>query len=348
MLYCLTGIGLEEASNYTCIVGGRGDKQMSEFSEKLNLEIKKTKKPLHYLAEACGIQLDYISKMRRGKRIPQDETWIEKLAEAMECTSETRRELLRLYRQEKMGKIQWECMEELIGIVEQEPTESSLKTDEVSAGSESLERSVLSSESEVLFYFYKILSENHEKISIWTAEADKIVYERLAQMFCRIAGSVEHLFPLNQNQDDEDTLNNLQIVRILKPAMSHEGYQPYFYYWRNPGERNAGLLPNWFLTEKLALGFNRLMNKGILIDDAEQISMMITEFQKKKQEARSLIFRLGIQEYLGRVNQMMNSGYVACNYYIEQSPCLLQLIPMDVLQKQIVLGGQNERLCLMP
>ena len=78
---------------------------MSEFSERLERELKDIKKPLRYLAEASGLQLDYISKMSRGKRLPQDEERIIRLLDAMECMPGTRRELLQLYVRKKWGRL---------------------------------------------------------------------------------------------------------------------------------------------------------------------------------------------------------------------------------------------------
>ena len=46
---------------------------MSDFSQRLEKEIQNTGKTLCYLAEASGLQLDYISKMNKGKRIPKEE-----------------------------------------------------------------------------------------------------------------------------------------------------------------------------------------------------------------------------------------------------------------------------------
>ena len=87
---------------------------MSDFSQRLEKEIHNTGKTLCYLAEASGLQLDYISKMNKGKRIPKEEDRLVRLLDAMECTAGTKSDLLLLYRQEKMGKSQWQCMEELI------------------------------------------------------------------------------------------------------------------------------------------------------------------------------------------------------------------------------------------
>ena len=50
------------------------------------------------------MQLDYISKMSKGKRIPKEEERLTCLLDAMECTGNTRADLLFLYRQAKNGK----------------------------------------------------------------------------------------------------------------------------------------------------------------------------------------------------------------------------------------------------
>ena len=65
--------------------------------------IQNTGKTLCYLAEASGLQLDYISKMNKGKRIPKEEDRLVRLLDAMECTAGTKSDLLLLYRQEKIG-----------------------------------------------------------------------------------------------------------------------------------------------------------------------------------------------------------------------------------------------------
>ena len=55
---------------------------MSDFSQRLEKEIQNTGKTLCYLAEASGLQLDYISKMNKGKRIPKEENRLVRLLDA--------------------------------------------------------------------------------------------------------------------------------------------------------------------------------------------------------------------------------------------------------------------------
>lgn len=141
---------------------------MSEFSEKLSQEIRRTNKPLRYLAEASGLQLDYISKMSRGKRIPQEEEKLKCLLDAMECVQRTKETLLRLYRQEKMGRARWGCMQELIRIIEQD--------DGANAGQEqrlpiqTAERDAIADREDIFLLVRKMLAEKEGKrLLIWTA-----------------------------------------------------------------------------------------------------------------------------------------------------------------------------------
>ena len=52
-----------------------------------------------------------------------------------------------------------------------------------------------------------------------------------------------------------------------------------------------------------------------------------------------MLFCSDLNAYVKDVNVMMNEGYVTHNYYIEYSPCLLHLIPLNVLKQQIILDG---------
>ena len=136
------------------------------------------------------MQLDYISKMSKGKRIPKEEERLTCLLDAMECTGNTRADLLFLYRQEKMGKSQWQCMEELIRIIQQ------VQPDEI----------------------YNLAAQSHVKVSFdvpeYTAEADAIGTLRMLEAV-RILGmekktriyqaSTSELFGLVQEVPQKET-----------------------------------------------------------------------------------------------------------------------------------------------
>lgn len=322
---------------------------MSDFSIKLEKEIQNTGKTLCYLAEASGLQLDYISKMSRGKRIPKEEDRLIRLLDAMECTASARSELLLLYRQEKMGKSLWQCMEELIRIIQQDVIESPTGSTVIS----NIHQKDFILDNEYMIYSgirEAILNATDSPIYLWTSELSLEHLRYLVQVIhespaCRL----EHLFPLWQNKTPENALNNLKKICVLKPAMISEGYDPYYYYVtpHTSEDWKSGLLSNWLITDHIALGINAQMTKGIILRNPEQIQLLKTEFVHKKELAKKMLFRSDLSTYVKDVNTMMNTGYVTHNYYIEYSPCLLHLIPPSVLEQQIILNTPEKEQLLL-
>ena len=118
-----------------------------------------------------------------------------------------------------------------------------------------------------------------------------------------------------------------------------ESYEPFYYYITPlyPKKKNTGLLPNWLITDNIALGINFQTSKGIIIRDTQQLQLLKHEFIREKVLARKMLFRSDLDSYVKDVNTMMSEGYVTHNYYIEYSPCLLHLIPANILEQQIIL-----------
>lgn len=102
-------------------------------------------------------------------------------------------------------------------------------------------------------------------------------------------------------------------------------------------KKKSGLLPNWLITDNIALGINFQTSKGIIIRDTQQLQLLKHEFIREKVLARKMLFRSDLDSYVKDVNTMMSEGYVTHNYYIEYSPCLLHLIPANILEQQIIL-----------
>lgn len=318
---------------------------MSDFSQRLEKEIQNTGKTLCYLAEASGLQLDYISKMAKGKRTPKEEDRLIRLLDAMECTASTKSDLLLLYHQEKMGKSVWQCMEELIHIIQQDVIERS-EIPSVSPHT-SHTSSVLTNEFSIYSCMREVISnENNSFVYLWTPELSAEHLRYLIQTIHESpCGRLEHLFPLLQNQTAENTLENLKKICILKPAMLCENYEPFYYYTPlSAAEKgNFGLLPNWLITDTIAIGINFQTDKGIILKDRRQIELLKDEFVHKRKTAKKMLFRSNLEVYIKDVNTMMNAGYVTHNYYIEYSPCLLHLIPANVLEQQITLNDIEKK-----
>lgn len=289
------------------------------------------------------MQLDYISKMSKGKRIPKEEERLTCLLDAMECTGNTRADLLFLYRQEKMGKSQWQCMEELIRIIQQDVVEFP----QVSVSPSVSEIPDTDMTLDNIFAIYAcirkaMINASDSTICLCTPEISLEHLRYLVQIIHEVPyRRLEHLFPLLQNQTTENTLDNLRKICSLKPAMNYENYKPFYYYVSSAESeaKKAGLLPNWLITDHIAIGINFHTAKGIILRDAQQIQLLKNSFIQERKIAKEMLFCSDLNAYVKDVNVMMNEGYVTHNYYIEYSPCLLHLIPLNVLKQQIILDG---------
>ena len=258
------------------------------------------------------MQLDYISKMRN-----------------------TRADLLFLYRQEKMGKSQWQCMEELIRIIQQDVVEFPQVS--VSPSVSGIPDTDMTLDN--IFAIYAcirkaMINASDSTICLCTPEISLEHLRYLVQIIHEVPyRRLEHLFPLLQNQTTENTLDNLRKICSLKPAMNYENYKPFYYYVSSAESeaKKAGLLPNWLITDHIAI--------GIILRDAQQIQLLKNSFIQERKIAKEMLFCSDLNAYVKDVNVMMNEGYVTHNYYIEYSPCLLHLIPLNVLKQQIILDG---------
>ena len=285
------------------------------------------------------MQLDYISKMSKGKRIPKEEERLTCLLDAMECTGNTRADLLFLYRQEKMGRSQWQCMEELIRIIQQDVVEfpqvsvsgipdTDMTLDNIFAIYACIRKAMINASDSTICLCTPEISLEHLRYLVQIIH--EVPYRRL-----------EHLFPLLQNQTTENTLDNLRKICSLKPAMNYENYKPFYYYVSSAESeaKKTGLLPNWLITDHIAIGINFHTAKGIILRDAQQIQLLKNSFIQERKIAKEMLFCSDLNAYVKDVNVMMNEGYVTHNYYIEYSPCLLHLIPLNILKQQIILDG---------
>ena len=252
-------------------------------------------------------------------------------------------DLLFLYRQEKMGKSQWQCMEELIRIIQQDVVEFPQVS--VSPSVSGIPDTDMTLDN--IFAIYAcirkaMINASDSTICLCTPEISLEHLRYLVQIIHEVPyRRLEHLFPLLQNQTTENTLDNLRKICSLKPAMNYENYKPFYYYVSSAESeaKKAGLLPNWLITDHIAIGINFHTAKGIILRDAQQIQLLKNSFIQERKIAKEMLFCSDLNAYVKDVNVMMNEGYVTHNYYIEYSPCLLHLIPLNVLKQQIILDG---------
>ena len=158
---------------------------MSEFSEAIKAEIKKSGQTLLYLSDASGLSLDHISKMRQGKRLPQDTEKVRKLIMALQCSEDVSKTLFSLYKIERMGNEEWNCMQEIKKMLEYRTGFLDIAQLDIQVEEGDWEAlqdiHVLHSRTEVISFLQRILPQSGHILRMSTEELPEAVVEILAQ-----------------------------------------------------------------------------------------------------------------------------------------------------------------------
>lgn len=335
---------------------------MSEFSEAIKEEIKKSGQTLLYLSDASGLSLDHISKMRQGKRLPQDTEKVRKLILALQCSEKVASNLLSLYKIERMGSEEWSCMQEIKKVLES--TNSFLETGgkyrqnhSKKAEEESLKRDihVLRSRTEVLAFLEKMLPQCGSVLRMSTEEVPEAVVELLALYLNRTGIRCEHLFSLKTIREQGGSLYNLQYVNRIMPLIrSGKEYDPCYDY----EEIGNAFLPNWLISDHWAIGLQRNMESGLIVWDPAKLEYLQKLYESKKKNTRHLLrYFADVNEWGEWVSE--NRKQYLCemeksnlrpqdvkNYYMEYNPCILRMLTEELLNRHL-LPGEAEKTMLI-
>jgi len=269
---------------------------VSVFSEEIKSEIKKSGRTLLYLSDISGLSLDHISKMRLGKRLPQDEKKIKRLIEALECTDRTERRLLSLYKAEKMGEAEWKCIKETKRLLEFQWNEKEKHFEPLGLlGEKDVCRlTVLNSRSEICAFLIRVMmsewqypkGSNRSVLYMKTGRLPEEIVCVLVACMERKEWFCEHLFTMLRNVDAESACWNLQSVNRLLPFLRENGrYVPVFEYVECETELDI----NWIVGEKWALGMDKPMESGLVIWDKAQVEYLRSYISRRSRCGRRLL-----------------------------------------------------------
>lgn len=333
---------------------------MTIFSEAIKKEIKKSKQTLLYLSDISGLSVDHISKMRLGKRLPQDEEKVKRLIDALQCTEETSRELFSMYKIERMGGEEWGCMQEICRMLSFRKPAVKMGKDSrpglVSGIAARAERNthVLGTRTEVFQFLHRELLSgdclNQGKLRMITEGIPDVLMEMLTIRLNYPQSVCEHIFSLKKSRETEGCLYNIRYVNQIMPLIQSSGmYEPYYDYEEHGNE----LFPNWMINSRWAVGLDRDMETGIVIWDQEQLDYLQKMFEQRKQKKRSLLIRYndavqwmdqvsdGREEYLKNAKQETDSIEGKKNYYIEYTPCVAHMLPKEMIEKHLLIDESS-------
>jgi len=330
---------------------------VSVFSEEIKSEIKKSGRTLLYLSGISGLSLDHISKMRLGKRLPQDERKIRRLIGALECTDGTERRLLSLYKAEKMGKSEWDCIEETKRLLEFQWNAKGKYSEplELMGEKDICRLTVLNNRSEICAFLMRVMTSewqypkgsNHSVLYMKTGRLPEEIVCVLAACGERKEWFCEHLFMMLRNVDAEAACWNLQSVNRLLPFLGAKGrYVPVFEYVEYETELDI----NWIVGEKWALGMDKTMESGLVIWDEAQIEYLRNYVGKRIRCGRRLLEPwIGREEILCEAAESERKKYFLSEFpypllWKRRESCLHWYFSLEGLKKFLLGEGVEEKL----
>ncbi|MEQ2561786.1 helix-turn-helix transcriptional regulator [Ventrimonas sp. CLA-AP-H27] len=332
---------------------------MSEFSEAIKAEIKKSGQTLLYLSDASGLSLDHISKMRQGKRLPQDTEKVRKLIMALQCSEDVSKTLFSLYKIERMGNEEWNCMQEIKKMLEYRTGFLDIAQLDIQVEEGDWEAlqdiHVLHSRTEVISFLQRILPQSGHILRMFTEELPEAVVEILAQFLSRRDICCEHVFSLKKVREQGGSLYNLQYINQIMPLIrSDSEYIAYYDY----EEKCNDLLPNWFIGDKWAVGLHRNMESGLIVWKEEKLSYLKEIFERKKKNKRQLLryfanvsqwadwITENRKRYLTEQDSLNFRPQEMKNYYMEYDPCLMRMLSEDMLKNHLLLEDTGKKMVL--
>jgi len=332
---------------------------MSEFSEAIKEEIKKSGQTLLYLSDASGLSLDHISKMRQGKRLPQNTEKVRKLIMALQCSEKVSKNLFSLYKIERMSAEEWSCMQEIKKMLESSNGFLELSAEAGTPENTDLEFikdfHVLNSRTEVLSFLQKMLPQSGNILRMATEEIPEAMVELLALYLNRSGMRCEHLFSLKTIREQGGSLYNLQYINRIMPLIrSGKEYAPYYDYEEN----GNAMFSNWLICDRWAVGLQTDMESGLVIWNLEQLEYLIKKFERKKKNKRQLLrYFVDVNQWAEWLSENRRRYLVEMessnlrpqgvkNYYMEYGPCFLKLLTEDLLNRHLILDEAGKAMMI--
>lgn len=332
---------------------------MSEFSEAIKKEIKKSGQTLLYLSDASGLSLDHISKMRQGKRLPQDTEKVRKLILALQCSEDASKNLFALYKIERMGNEEWNCMQEIKKMLEYRTGFLDISHIDAKRNKTDWETlrdiHVLHSRTEVISFLQRVLPQSGNTLRMLTEELPEAVVEILAQFLNHRNIRFEHVFSLKKVREQGGSLYNLRYINQIMPLIRSGGeYIPYYDY----EEKGNDLLPNWLIGDKWAVGLRGNMDSGLIVWKEEKLEYLKEIFERKKKNKRQLLrYFADINQWAGWIAQNRNNylterdsasfrSQEVKNYYMEYDPCLMRQLTREMLEHHLILEDTGKQMVI--
>lgn len=258
---------------------------MSIFSDKLAFYIKASGFPLHYLSEKSGLELTYLSKIKKGERLPSDRQKVKRLIESLRLPPDDSEILYQSYLRVLLGEenywqnVQVKSLLESIGNI---PTISffhACPTDDEKKYTVYHRQDV---HRLIRTVFEDELHQDNPQIKLILQPEDTTIMAYLASLYTENPINIQHILCLQtQNKHCANQQNLAQLEKILPNFLSHPSYEVLYYYDDLSSHNNAmNLFPYLILTQRYSVRISH--NFDFAEADTRKTSLEISQFAYRK------------------------------------------------------------------
>lgn len=232
---------------------------MSLFSEKLSCYIRESGMTLQCLSSFCGLDITYISKIKKGERLPRKKAQVTSLIESLRLSPSEKQDLWDAYAISLIGDDQFrinEAVRDLLStIYSPEPVCSSHST-----LSQMTETSVAYGQTSVNIMVKSVLELESAKEDGFVQMVLQPDYHFAIDLLCSLALKrtgpvVKHIFCLDPSPNADAVIQNIDDFRMILPLLSADlPYQANYYYDQHPSSRfQMDAMPFFIVTSEYTI-----------------------------------------------------------------------------------------------
>ena len=306
---------------------------MSLFSERLSYYIKKSRLTLLYLASISNIDVSYISKIKKGERLPKNREQLVPLINGLRLSPLEKQELWDAYKISSIGEKkfqQYVAVKHLLSSMNSTDTTSIAFSyhHDIQNVSARYGSSDINNTTKAILELEAAKKDGYIKI---VAQPDyRFLIDLLGSI---IAGNpsldVSHLLCLQSGSDLEKSVYNIESFQNLFPLLSlSKNYQIKFYYDEITSHLNQmSVMPFFILTSTYSILLTPDYDLADISDDPERHKLYSYMFRKMCSLTEELIFPITELNTLDNTFQIDNSTDSVDIIELSSVPSLLSFYP---------------------
>lgn len=305
---------------------------MSMFSEKLSQFIVNSGLTLVFLAKNSGFEASYITKMKKGERLPQNRDKLLKLIDTLQLSPTDQADLLEAYEISCIGE-KYKCYIATKSLIENAEYNKKVEIKNTVQYQEN-KIHVMQGENNINNILKMVVESacayENGFIKMITPTSTNFLTQLLATTIinnCTIP--VTHIIPLRPAERQYDAIiHNIRCIEEYLPVLMSEGsYHPKYYYDKSSADlENCIALPNVILTSHFLLHISADYKRGTLQTNSDMLSFYDELFEKQihlcKDLGKTISSLLGLLNYN---KDLVSCAHTEC-YYIGYQPCLLPFL----------------------